>query len=428
VPIWPINIKQLVVAQKIWALLRKVIIRVPLAYCDITWLKLSLKSRFCRSDEIKVVFVVADISIWEVFSPLYRRLISDSRFAVSVIAIERVDLASTKPRSQVHRFFVHRSIKYSYLGKSQQSNFLWKSYDFAFFTLGTGAFPKQLSIQAASRHCRTIYLAYGMLLSNHHNYQYNHDSQHFAWRILAANDFEYSNYRLHARRANVRVVRTGYTKFEELSNMTNSSITGIRPTVIWAPHWTIGYRSHNRFGMFDQIRNEVITLIRSHPEIDFVLLPHPNLPDEFNQIYLTAGQSYEDYAEKFGLEKNAHVASVDKVAELFVRSSAMVTDSISFLGDYLFVQKPLLFLNRSDRCRLNDIGEQIIQCHYSGRNADDIDIFLKQVVIRQIDLNQNCRLHFRDLLWNSNHELPSKIVQTLLAREFKDWRQINYDS
>lgn len=421
--IWPVYVKQLVVAQKVWALLRPVIIRVQLVYCDITWLKLCLKSRFCRSDEIKVVFVVADTSIWEIFSPLYRRLISDTRFAVSVIAIERVDLASTKPQSEVHRFFEHRSIKHSYLGKSQQSNFLWKSYDFAFFTLGTGAFPKQLSIRAASRHCRTIYLAYGMLLGDHHNYQYNSDSQHFAWRLLAANDFEHSNYWLHARRANARVVRTGYTKFEELSNLTSSSISGTRPTVIWAPHWTIGDRSHNRFGMFDRIRNEVIMLIRSHPEIDFVLLPHPNLPDAFNQMYLSTGQSYEDYAEKFGLEKNAHVASVDEVSKLFIRSSAMLTDSISFLGDYLFTQKPLLFLNRSDRRRLNDLGEQIIDCHYSGTNANDIDIFLKQVVLRQIDLNQKRRLHFRDLLWNSNHELPSKIVQTLLARELEDWPQ-----
>lgn len=66
---------------------------------------------------------------------------------------------------------------------------------------------------------------------------------------------------------------------------------------------------------------------------------------------------------------------------MFLRSSGMITDSVSFLAEYLPSQRPLLFLNRPDRATFSGTGERIIEAHYSGNGIDDIRDFVQQVRI-----------------------------------------------
>jgi len=403
------------VAYRVLNVLRRALVQVQLPYLDLVWLRLQVSGLLCsQQSREQVVFMVADVSIWDVFSAIHKRLISDDRFVVTVVAFHRVDISVVKPQSEVEQFFRNRGIEVEFLSESQQKKFSWKSYDYAFFTLGTGAFPKRLNIRTASRYCRTIYLAYGMLLGDHHEYQYNSDSQHFAWRLLAANQIEVHNYRLHARYAKTRVLFTGYTKFEDLANTSAPITPPSRPLVIWAPHWTVGNRSHNRFGTFDQVSKGMLNLVRANPELDFVLKPHPNLADEFDRLHSASGRVFQQYLRDFESESNARVACIEDTATLFLQSTAMITDSISFLGDYLFTLKPLFFLDRSERRLLNELGEAIIQSHYKGRGVVDIQLFLSEIVESGLDPKRVDRERLRRVVWDSDSGLPSEIIRSLL--------------
>ena len=55
---------------------------------------------------------------------------------------------------------------------------------------------------------------------------------------------------------------------------------------------------------------------------------------------------------------------------------------VSFLGEYLYLNKPLLFLQREGQA-FNELGERIVQNYYTvnGRNYKGIEMFLQDVIL-----------------------------------------------
>lgn len=70
----------------------------------------------------------------------------------------------------------------------------------------------------------------------------------------------------------------------------------------------------------------------------------------------------------------------------------MINDSISFLGEYLYVNKPLLFLTRPEQ-RFNELGKAVVDAHYqcSGRSYIEIEDFIVDVVIGGNDTRKKIR-------------------------------------
>jgi len=391
-----------------WLRTRLAIIRVDLIH----W---RLNRAAGRGGKVRVVFVVADLAIWETFASLYSRLSRLEKFSVSVVAFRRIDVKTTVEAESTRKFFEAQSVDYSFLeSETEVNSFRWDLCDFAFFTLGEGAFPANLKIGNASRYCRTIYMAYGALLGDHFDYQYNSNSQHLAWRILAATMEEVRNYRSVARRPNSRVVYAGYSKFESMASERAGQATPARPQVLWAPHWTVGNADHNRFGSFDQFAMPMLDVLRNWRCLDFVLIAHPNLRHELGNRSLMSEIEFSDYLREYSSEPNGKLAGVESTAKLFVSSSAMISDSISFLADYLFTGNPLLFMNRRDRRRLNPTGELVIGAHYHGFSIAEVDEFLKMLTDTTLDVNKTKRDALRRLIWEEDAPQPSDVVYQML--------------
>ena len=71
---------------------------------------------------------------------------------------------------------------------------------------------------------------------------------------------------------------------------------------------------------------------------------------------------------------------------LFDTSDGIINDSISFVGEYMYVDKPMLFLERPEQ-RFNELGEVLIKAHYkvSGQDYMGIDNFVNEVVVKGND-------------------------------------------
>lgn len=103
-------------------------------------------------------------------------------------------------------------------------------------------------------------------------------------------------------------------------------------------------------------------------------------------------EEYEEFLEKIESNPNARVLEEGNYLPLFDTSDAMINDSISFLGEYLYVNKPLLFLTRQEQ-RFNELGKAIVDAHYqcSGRDFKKIEDFLVNVVIDGNDTRKKIR-------------------------------------
>jgi len=366
------------------------------------------------SSTLRAAIFVPDLSIWDVLAPIYRELVKHNNVTVDVFSFQRVDISITRDQKDHEFFFAERGIPFRYLTPENEREIDWKNYDFSVFALGRGAYPQSLKIEKMLRKNRTVYLAYGFLLGNHEKQQFNSLDQKGAWKILAANDFEFCRYQRYAKGYN-RVTLVGYTRFEEIEYFQLLRGENKRKQVVWAPHWTVGVGTHNQFGTFDRLMETLLLTIKQNLDIDFWFLPHPNLCDRLFVNKLMSKDDYQIFLDELKALPNTKYDASLTASELIAKSDGMITDSISFLADYLKTTSPLLFLARKDRRLLNEVGEAVIGSHYHAHSETDITNFLDIVRGTSQDFKFNSRQIVFSQLKTSLKKRPSCYVAQLLS-------------
>ena len=70
--------------------------------------------------------------------------------------------------------------------------------------------------------------------------------------------------------------------------------------------------------------------------------------------------------------------------DLFRGSDAIIHDSGSFLVDYMYVQKPALFVTNKLQMMLDeadDFAKQVYDCYYIGKDCEEILAFVENTVL-----------------------------------------------
>jgi hypothetical protein len=374
-----------------------------------------------RSRRVHVVFLVADTSLWDVYEPIFRRLQSDTDFEPRVVAFRRVDVASDKTVDDVASFFEQRGIPVELKGFDGKPCMPLdpNRADVVFYTLGSVAYPDIYRIENVSHYARTCYLSYGFLLANELEYQFNQDFHHSAWTVFASTAREEELYMQFGKRRQLNVVRAAYPKFELLDRRIRNVPRQRRPLVIWAPHWTVGqsYPKLN-LGMFDLLAQPMLELFAAHLNVDFVFKPHPNLLFALKATGLMDEIKYEEYLCQLEALPNVTVWKHGGYSELFLSSHAMLTDSVSFLAEYMPTGNPLLFLDREDRIPLSDIGEKLIGMHYKADDFDAVVAFVKNQVLGDHDPQREGRLAMADQVLELKGEPGSHVIHHHLRCSF----------
>ncbi|MGO4972132.1 hypothetical protein ACTQ56_09085 [[Clostridium] aminophilum] len=105
--------------------------------------------------------------------------------------------------------------------------------------------------------------------------------------------------------------------------------------------------------------------------------------------------SYEEYDRYFAAWNelpNARAIDESRYIDYFLTSDAMILDSSSFIGEYLYVQKPVLYLTRPEQ-GFTDLGEAVVNTYYRAPGWDlmEIERFITDVVLEGKDPLKNER-------------------------------------
>lgn len=166
--------------------------------------------------------------------------------------------------------------------------------------------------------------------------------------------------------------------------------------VIWAPHWTIEADTCWLFyGTFMKTGQAMLELAGKYRDrIQFAFKPHPNLYDtlckhpEWGQEKTDAFYRAWEKMPNTQLENGAYT-------DLFMQSDAMVHDCGSFIQEYLFADKPCLYLRYPDnRPEYSDMATDCLNAYHTGIEKADIDLFL-QMVLRGEDPKAAIRQELR---------------------------------
>ncbi len=256
--------------------------------------------------------------------------------------------------------------------------------------------------------CLVAYIPYGMYLADNTDGSfakqivYNKEIFNTIWRVYCDSSFNLERYKKYQLLGGENVRCSGYSKMDFFYKDKKYIDEDIRriwkipegkksdkvKKIIIAPHYSVGDEGILLLSTFRRNAWFWIYLAEKYKDsVSFVFKPHPNLRHaSVEHKMFRSYEEYDEYIDKWNNMPNGKAVQEADYLEIFRTSDAMIMDSGSFLGEYLYTGKPLLFLTRPEQCFM-DIGKKVLDSYYktSGENYAEIEKFIQDVVINGND-------------------------------------------
>lgn len=370
-----------------------------------------------HKSEISVLFVVSDLSKWK-SKALYDAMASHDRFKPQVGVTMRIgETASENARKStiLLNYLISNKIHYIELkGNNQDPNFDIIIYQEPYI----GSVPIYNSVYGNLS---------SLFISIHYGFHtttlpvwYTQPFHNYCWFDCFENQILFEQIqRLYKHRKNIVV--TGLPMTDELlyKNSYNpwKDNNKRKKRIIWAPHHSIGAPNESiTYSTFLTIAEELKTLaIKYTDQVQWAFKPHPWLRSKVEKIW---GKEKTDNYYKFWETFNSSQAEYGEYVSLFQHSDAMIHDSSSFIIEYLYMLKPVLFINngQDNKNELNTYAREAINLHYQANSIKDIESFILSVINNQDPLYDD-RLEFyeRILLPPNNNTSSQNIIDYILG-------------
>ena len=200
---------------------------------------------------------------------------------------------------------------------------------------------------------------------------------------------------------NIRVV--GYPIYDEYKKAKGETVDWKNSNpkfkrIIWAPHHTIeGQAGLLQFSTFLLYYDTMLRLAEKYKDkVQFVFKTHPLLRNNLYEHEAWGKERTDAYYTKWENGENTAYVNGNYI-NLFKSSEAMIHDSGSFLVEYLYTQKPCMYLSNYDRAaQCNEVGKKALACYYIGKSVEDIETFIENV----INGGQDALLEKREQFYN----------------------------
>ncbi|MDB9817226.1 CDP-glycerol glycerophosphotransferase family protein [Amylibacter sp.] len=252
--------------------------------------------------------------------------------------------------------------------------------------------------------------------------QYNQDFHNAMWKIFSPHVVSKNTYNQVADRKGENVVVTGYPGLEVLVSGDKSEHDpwkklGLK-RIIWAPHHTIDSPSlpYSNFLRYAEFFRDAVDKYSN--EVQWCFKPHPLLKAKLFEHFDWGHARTEEYFDFWENQTNTQIEQ-GEYNSLFQSSDAMIHDSGSFLAEYIYVNKPVMYLWSSNQLPdfFNRFGSDALDACQRGNNATNIHEFISSVIEGR-DIGQLARQAF---LENNpvkvSGMLPSERIVLELKRE-----------
>ena len=371
-----------------------------------------LQKKSAGGEKIRAVFVTPFATTWQAES-VYRSLEADARFEVYVMPVAmygRTYEARRRQYEETLEFFqngVYHVIDTYHA--EQDASIGWKGLGWEpdiviSLNAYVDAFPPTLDVFSLPLRCMQIYLPYCIYTPENKEHTYMDEAVFFrpltniVYRMYVASEWLAQECKSRMILGGENVMFTGFPKMDYFYEKKDSfseeairrmwkipdggDVNDIRRVII-APHHSMMPEDSIKFSTFPQNAFFLLYLAEKYRDrISFIYKPHPVLrKSAVESGFFNSFEEYDAYAEKWNRLPNARVVTEDSYLDIFATSDAMIMDCCSFLGEYLYADKPCLYLT-GDEQRFNGLGEKLMSAYYTVEGTDytAIETFLEDVV------------------------------------------------
>jgi CDP-glycerol glycerophosphotransferase (TagB/SpsB family) len=163
-------------------------------------------------------------------------------------------------------------------------------------------------------------------------------------------------------RGNSYVHFTGSPKIDNLRREAQEGksswpLSGGKFKIVWAPHHSYSPHWYN-FGVFSKIYIQMLDFATQNPNIEIVLRPHPFLWGTLTDRDVLTVEELSSWRASWDALANTYVDEDGSYAELFLATDVLLTDGISFLGEYpLVAGKPTIFFENEGHWEFSPTGK-----------------------------------------------------------------------
>ena len=385
--------------------------------------------RISRKNKIRVGFVLRTVAEWS-GDDLYNLFATNERFEPTIFLCLPVsqmedELAKSELQRGVEQFKSH--------GLNVVPMDTWKAKLPAqdvliFLTPYFADLTRAFRLKRINAKTLIAYIAYTFSMSMRGKKFYNRSIFNIAWKVFVSSIIELN---LHRKMSDLETPRSSFSgcpridPFFKKESEFKFDWKLARPDakkIIWAPHWSIN--AGVKYATFQWNHKFMYEFAKAHPEISWVVKPHSALAGQaVAEKLFPSIEAFKEYMQKWDDLPNAQVFTGDYYQDIFATSDGMIQDCASFIAEYQYVDKPMIYLTREGEI-FNDLGNEILKASYTvnGKNLDEIAATIQKVFIEGDDYKAQERKEVFDKYLNypkANGMLASEFIYKSIADKFK---------
>lgn len=375
-----------------------------------------------KKGPLRVVFIVKDSAEWK-YDSVYKLMCKDSLFEPMVLICPLVTHYTESQSSEIFQhtylFFVHRGyrvIKACENVYDESVGMQELKPDIVFYCSLWTKYLHPKYNEKSLRNYLKGYVNYGFS-NTAGDWGYASAFHGLMWRYFA----ECEDIRLIALKAQPREMRnivvTGYPIFDEYqaAKGDTSMWKNADPKykrIIWAPHHSIeGHDGLLRLSTFLENADPMLELAENYKDrLQFAFKPHPLLLQALYDHPLWGKERADAYYQRWANGANSTLV-LGAYMDLFKSSDAMIHDCGSFVVEYLYTKKPVMYLGRNREAQSNIVGLKAYANHYHGTTVENVEHFLLDVVLNGNDPMTSKREQFyNEVLLPPNGKLAAENI------------------
>lgn len=342
-----------------------------------------------QKSKLKVVFFVLQESVWKLDS-VFQAMLSDSLFDPVVLVCPCVTFEHEEMLTELdstYRYFQKKG--YPVINSYIQATDSWVDLqtldpDLIFFTNPHGITRPEYYDTAYMSYL-SCYVPYDHQVSQYkdNQEQYNQCFHNAMWQIYVPHAESKDIFTHTAAAQGANVVVTGYPACEPYIDSFLPSTSAWKPQdtnktrLIWAPHHTIDspelpYSNFLQYAdLFQQLAQQYSDVVQ------WAFKPHPMLKSRLYEYAGWGKEKTDDYYAFWENQPNTQLES-GEYQSLFIESDAMIHDCGSFLAEYLYLKKPVLYLVAAANIKdyLNSFGVKAFDACEHAYTKEDIIHFI----------------------------------------------------
>ena len=364
--------------------------------------------KISRKDKIKIGFSLCDAAMW-CGDKLYKLFADNPRFEQTIFLY----MQAANENELKQRDFAQAITKFKARGLNvvpvvEGETVIPKQDVLIFLIPYPNCYPDDFQTPVLTAETLVTYIPYTFEVSLADMYKW--PVYEIGWKIFFDSDWNRQLGALNCVTGGANFYFSGYPKLDIFADDNKFSFPWkmIRPDakkIIWAPHWTIVTPLTPRkyaYANFQYVYKFMYEFAKNHPETSWVVKPHPKLLTvAVESGIFPSVEAFEEYIQAWNDLPNAQFFTGGYYQDIFATSDGMIHDSGSFVAEYQYTHKPMIYLTRPEQ-HFNEPGKKILDASYcvDGRDLNAIAAAIQKIFIDGEDPLKGARQKVFDELLN----------------------------